>query len=96
MYSLTEIAERKLFPWVRNERSVRKHLEADLAGPNLLKAQITGADSQKRYLVSGKNIIKYLQIHGLALMATARKPKQKDVKKTSGENRNKRRAKKAR
>ncbi len=66
----------RLLPWAKDERTVRKILEQDKKGPNVLRAKITGTGSNRRYLVEGKYIISYLQIYGPALMGTVRKPKQ--------------------
>lgn len=74
VYTLTEIT--RYMPWAKNGRTVRKILEADRKGPNLLNVQITGTASQRRYLVEGKYLISYLKINGPSLMALVRKPKQ--------------------
>ena len=74
-YTLADFEKLKLLPWARNQRTVRKLLDADKKGPNILRAKITGTESQRRYLVRGEMIIDYLLTYGPALMGTARKPK---------------------
>lgn len=75
VYGLMDFKALKLLPWARDERTVRKILEADKKGQNLLHAKITGTGTKRRYLVAGKYIINYLQIYGPILMGTVRKPK---------------------
>lgn len=75
-YTLTDIEVLGLIPWAHNGRTIRKAIETDLGGANLLQATVTGLGSQRRYTVTKKGLLKYLQIYGPALMATVRKPKQ--------------------
>lgn len=74
-YTLAEISEHQFFPWARNGRTLRKMLEADRKGPNILQSKITGTDNRRRYLVEARNITKYLSIYGSILTVTARKTK---------------------
>lgn len=74
-YKLSELQEKKVMPWAKNGRTIRKILDADRKGPNLLKSQITGIASQRRYLVQGQHLIKYLLIYGPGLMALVRNSK---------------------
>lgn len=75
-YTIEEIRELRLIPWARDVRTIRKIILLDSKGEKLLAAKITGKDSQRRYLVRGAQIIKYLKKYGPVLMHTARKPKQ--------------------
>lgn len=81
VYTLKDVAE--VMPWAKNGRTVRKILEADKKGPNLLHCKITGTASQRRYLVEGRHLINYIKNYGPALMSTVRKPKQKYVRNKS-------------
>ncbi len=83
-FTLTEIEALALIPWAKNGRTIRKCIEADIAGENLLEARAWGVDSQRRYSVSRKGLLKYLQTYGPALMATIRKPKQSHGRKKTG------------
>lgn len=74
-YTLAEIQAMRMMPWAKNGRTIRKILDADRSGPNLLKSKITGTASQRRYLVEGRHLISYLQEYGPGLMALVRKPK---------------------
>lgn len=74
-YTLTDVERLGLIPWARNGRTIRKAIDADFEGGNLLGAIVTGAASQRRYLLPARGLIKYLQTYGPALMATVRKPK---------------------
>lgn len=76
VYTLKEITQ--VMPWAKNGRTVRKILEADVHGPNMLHCEITGTGSQRRYFVEGKYLISYIKNYGPALLGTIRKPKQKD------------------
>lgn len=79
-YSIEEIRELRLIPWARDQRIIRKIILLDQKGEQILNATITGKATQRRYLVRGSNIIKYLKKYGPALMHTARKPKQRHGK----------------
>lgn len=76
-YSLMEAQRLGLIPWARNVRTLRKIIDADIESGNLFGAIVTGTASQRRYLLTARGIIKYLQTYGPALMGTVRKPKQK-------------------
>lgn len=75
-YTIEEISELQLIPWARNARTLRSIILQDSKGEKILDATITGRDTQRRYLVKGSQIIKYLRKYGPVLMHTARKPKQ--------------------
>lgn len=74
-YTLADFEKLKLLPWARDQRTVKKLLDADKKGSNVLKAKITGTASQRRYLVEGTNLINYLLTYGPILIGTVRKPK---------------------
>ncbi len=84
VYGLMDFKTLSLLPWAKDERTVRKILEQDKKGSNILHAKITGTGSNRRYLVEGRYIIKYLQIYGPALMGTVRKPKKIYGKRRKG------------
>lgn len=75
-YTIEEIQEGEFIPWARDPRTIRKIIMLDSKGEGILDAAITGKGTQRRYLVKGSNIIKYLRKYGPVLMHTARKPKQ--------------------
>lgn len=75
-YNTADFVRLKLIPWARHQKTVKKIIELDKKGPNVLHAKITGVDNKRRYLVSGEYIINYLQIYGPILIGTVRKPKQ--------------------
>lgn len=83
-YSLVDVVSLKLMPWARDGRTVRRLIDEDFAGANLLQATVTGAATQRRYLLTGRGIIKYLQTYGPALMGTVRKNRKTYGKKRSG------------
>lgn len=74
-FTLTEIAQQGLLPWARDGRTIRKVIEADFEGANILQAIVRGEGNQRRYLVTARNLIKYLQIYGPALIGTTRQLK---------------------
>lgn len=74
VYTLAEIT--RFMPWAKDGRTMRKILDADMHGPNVLRCEITGTGKGRRYLVQGRHLISYLKIYGPALMSTVRKPKQ--------------------
>lgn len=88
-YTLTDIEVLNLIPWAKNGRTIRKAIAADRRGANLLGAKIKGAESQRRYIVPARGIIKYLKAYGPALMGTVRKPKHNGntTKRTGKKNR---------
>lgn len=75
-YTIEEIAGMQLIPWARDPRTIRRIILIDSKGAKDLAAEITGKATQRRYLVKGSNIIKYLRKYGPVLMHTTRKPKQ--------------------
>lgn len=74
-YGPADIARMGTFPWARDHRTIVKLIDQDMAGENLLQANVTGTGRQRRYEIEGKNIIKYLNKYAAVLMSTARKPK---------------------
>lgn len=79
-YSLVDIVTEGLMPWARNSRTVRKIIEQDRKGHNLLKTTIKGRSGQRRYEVLGDDLIAYLTIAGPYLIGAVRK-NQKHVRK---------------
>jgi len=74
-YAPADLVRMGTFPWARDHRTIVKLIEQDLAGENILEADVSGEGRQRRYQVVGKNIIKYLNKYAAVLMSTARKPK---------------------
>lgn len=82
--TLADLVELQLIPWARDARTIVRLIDADIAGAKILKAQVTGDGRQRRYLIRGSAITKYIKIYGPAMMATARKPKHVKSKKVRG------------
>ncbi len=80
-YTVTDLTKTHLIPWAKDNRTLIKHIEADRASSNILRAEITGTDNYRSYLIAHKNIIKYLKIYGPVMMTTIRKPKSNDKRK---------------
>ncbi len=59
-YSLTEIVQLGIFPWVKTIKGARKWVNMDKAGRNKLKSTIVGDGNLKRYHMKGRNIIEFL------------------------------------
>lgn len=67
-YGLSEITQKGLFPWTKDIKNVSAIVARDLKGANLLKAEITGKNQGRRYVIKAKNIIKFLEVYGPGLM----------------------------
>lgn len=85
-FSQAEFRIHRLFPWAIDSRTWGKIIHADIAGENILKTRIEGEGYTKRYLIKGKNIIKYINKYGQLMMSQVRNPKHngKKNKKESG------------
>lgn len=59
-YSLLEIRDHGLFPWCKTVSSIRRYIDEDKEGADILKTLIVGSGRSKRYQIRGANIIKYL------------------------------------
>ena len=77
-YGLSDFRMLRLLPWTSDTHTIRKFVEADMMGENVLKAKVTGGGTQTRYAIEAGNIIIYLKRFGAALIATARKPRKKN------------------
>ena len=75
-YTVTELVRMQAFPWARDHRTIIKMITEDLAGENILRAEVSGSGRQRRYQIHGTHIINYIQKYGAVLIPTARKPKQ--------------------
>lgn len=81
-FSSQEIRTQGLFPWARNDRTIVKLIERDTtSGENILRARIEGEGRQRRYFIKGRQIIKYIEKYGPALMVRVPKPKRHEHKK---------------
>jgi hypothetical protein len=81
-YSLQDIKILELFPWAKDNRTIRKILEEKkYFGASTLKPKIVGSSNRRRYSVKGSNIINYIKIYGPWLITTVRKTKQYDNRK---------------
>lgn len=59
-YSLNDIVQLGLFPWVKEFRAVRNVVLKDRASRNLLKTVITGEGHGTKYRFKGKNIANFI------------------------------------
>jgi len=73
--SVEDIREMQAMPWARDARTIRKMIELDAKGANVLGAKIAGYSTQKRYAVQRSRLIKYLRMYGPVLMHHARRPR---------------------
>jgi hypothetical protein len=73
--TLADIVKLQLIPWARDARTVRKLIDADAMGKNVLKAKVDGKSTQRRYLVRSTALTRYIEIYGPAMMGTVRKTK---------------------
>lgn len=71
-YELTTLAKLGVFPQ-KDLRTLRKIVQRDYWGENLLKAKIEGEGNGKRYQIKGANIIKFLERYGSGLALTVPK-----------------------
>lgn len=71
IYTLQDIEREKLIPGARNFRTIKKLVEADLAGPNILRAVPRDGGNKTHYAVRGRNIIKFLNTYGHVLVTGA-------------------------
>lgn len=62
-YDLSGILALEVLP-VKDIRTLRKLVQRDLWGENLLKAEIQGEGRGMRYRIRGANIIKFLDKYG--------------------------------
>lgn len=83
-FTLGDIESLKLIPWARNGRTIRRLIEADAIGRNVLQAKISGEGSRRSYLVRPKRMAKYLLTYGPAMMATVRNTKEKTYANKDG------------
>lgn len=80
-YTLTDVTQMEMIPWVSSYRTVRSLIHSDMRNDNLLDVEITGRDSQRRYTVTAKGLIKYLLEYGPAMMVMARNHKKNGSRK---------------
>lgn len=59
-YSLSEIIENNFFSWISSVQTLSKWVENDKQNGDILKANIKGEDTGKRYYIKGENIIKFI------------------------------------
>ena len=71
-YSLREIRDEKLIPWALHIQTLRRIINDDLSGENLLQADRKGAGRQTRYIIWGDRIIRYINKYALDITKTAR------------------------
>lgn len=79
--TLADIARLKLIPWARDARTIIKMIDADAAGKNILGATVDGKRSQRRYLIRGTAVTRYVEMYGPIMMGQVRKTKHGKHKK---------------
>jgi len=67
--SITDVKREGILPWARHHRTIIGIVRADMHGPNLLKAKVSGKGRNTRYTMRAENIIRYLETYGPALMS---------------------------
>lgn len=60
-YSLQDIVREKMFGWAKSFSTVRRVVELDMQGKNILKAMIQGEGRAKKYQFKGENIINFIK-----------------------------------
>jgi len=60
-YSMHDIVRGKMFPHYRSFYSIRKIVQEDMKGKNILKPITKGTGTTKRYLFKGENINKFIK-----------------------------------
>lgn len=83
MYSVRDLETMGTFPWAKDNRTIIKLIEQDMKADNILQATKTGSGRQTRYQMQGANINKYIKKYGAILMATARKPYERNNKEAN-------------
>lgn len=61
-YTLQEVVEHEMFPWLNSYHSVRKTVTADYAKKNVLRTIAKGTGKNIRYQLKGENIIKFIKL----------------------------------
>lgn len=74
-YSLRDIAELKLIPWATNYRTLVLLIEKGLRGWDKKESRVIIDGDNKKYIIKGSAIRKYIINYGPALMGTVRKSK---------------------
>lgn len=60
-YTMRDIVDEQMFWWATSYPSVRKRVERDLAGRNILKTVVVGEGRLKRYHFRGTNIKRFIK-----------------------------------
>ena len=60
-YNLPDLMRMNVFWWIKDRRQYQRIFELDAKYLNLLQVEITGEGRGKRYLVKGRNIIKFFR-----------------------------------
>ncbi len=74
-FSQADFRAHRLFPWAIDSRTWVKLIKADMFGENILKTRIEGEKYSTKYLIKGKNIIKYINKYGALMMGKIRESK---------------------
>jgi len=79
-YTATDISREGLIPWARDPRTIARILAS-----GVIKTEMTGESTQKRYTVKGSELQEYIKKYGPVLQHTVRKPKQQYVSKKNSD-----------
>lgn len=74
-YTSTDILRENLFPWAKHPLTLKKLIRKDAQGENLLEVKIEGVGRQTRYLIKGKNLLRFTRKYGTYLLGNVRKAK---------------------
>lgn len=66
-YNISHLVDDRLFPHIEDRRTIRKIIDRDIAGTNILKVEISGEGTSKEYKIKGKNIINFLNRYGAGM-----------------------------
>lgn len=79
-FTAQQMRAQRFFPWALNDRTIVKLIERDRCNENVLHSWVDGVGRQRRYIVKGRYIIKYIEKYGPALMVREGKPKRHNEK----------------
>lgn len=63
-----EVLKEQYIPWATTSNAIAKYIQRDKANENILKAEIVGEGTQKRYYLTPKNIIRYVKKYAPVLL----------------------------
>lgn len=70
--SATDMVRERVIPWAKHTRTLLGIIKADMHGPKVLNAKVSGKGYQARYKIEASNIIKYLKEYGPVMIHMVR------------------------